>query len=87
MLPAAKAEFERLMADPEIAAMHAACVKAHQAKIAELLGQPDYVELLGEITGERLRDLSRMLDNFGNQVFLDGPSAVPLDFRPRKAGT
>jgi len=87
MIPAAKAEFDRLMADPEIAAMHAACVAAHRAKIAELMGRPDYVDLLREITGERLRDLSRMLDNFGNQVFLDGPSAVPLDFHLDKAGT
>jgi predicted ester cyclase len=36
MIPAARAEFDRLMADPDIAAAHHAAVAAHRAKIADL---------------------------------------------------
>lgn len=79
-LPRFRRELDRLMADPEIAAMHETCVLAHRTRIAELMGSPEYQNLYAEITGERLRALSRMLDQFGNQVFLDGPDAVPKEF-------
>ncbi len=79
-LPLFHAEFARLMADPEIAAMHAKCVAAHRKRIAELMAADEYKTLYDEITGARLRALSRMLDKFGNQTFLDGPDAVPQDF-------
>ncbi len=79
-LPRFRKELARLMDDPEIAAQHEACVTAHQTRIAELMAAPEYRDLYDEITGERLRTLSRMLHYFGNQVFLDGPDAVPSDF-------
>lgn len=78
--PLFRAEYERLMQDPEIAAGHAACVEAHRKRIDELRTAPEYQALYQEITGERLRALSRLLHHFGNQVFLDGPDAVPMDF-------
>lgn len=79
-LPAAKAEFERLMADPEIRAMHERCVEVHRAKIAQLKERPDYLDLFETIESRRMRNLSRMLENFGNAVFLEGPGAVPAEF-------
>jgi len=83
-LPRFRKELDRLMADPEIRAMHARCVSAHRKRIDELLGSEEYQNLYKEITGERLRALSKMLHNFGNQVFLDGPDAVPQDFHLTK---
>lgn len=79
-LPMMQAEMDKFLADPEIAAMHAACVAAHRDKIAELKARPDYRAFYGEITGARLRALSRMLDQFGNQVFTDGPESIPEDY-------
>ncbi|MGZ2260223.1 glycosyltransferase family 2 protein [Roseobacter sp. A03A-229] len=76
-LPAARAEYDRLMADPEIAAAHAACVTAHRAKIAALLQTETYRDFFTEITSDRLRALSRMLPHFGAQVFLNGPDVIP----------
>ncbi|MEM9343317.1 MAG: glycosyltransferase family 2 protein [Pseudomonadota bacterium] len=78
-LPAAQAEFDRLMADPEIAAAHGACVAAHRAKIAELLGTPKYAAFYEEITGDRMGRLSRMHRHFGANVFLQGPDCLPDD--------
>jgi len=79
-LPRFHKELARLLADPEIAAQHAKCVTAHEARIKALMGSQEYQNLYAEITGDRLRALSRMLDRFGNQIFLDGPDAVPKDF-------
>lgn len=79
-----RAELARLKADPELLAMHLRCVRAHTERIEELRAAPEYAALYDEITGERLRALSRMLHNFGNQVFLDGPDAVPPDFHLRR---
>ena len=77
------AERARLMADDEIAAAHDACVAAHRARIAQLKAKPEFANLFNEITGERLRNLSRVLEQFGTKVFLEGPSAVPADFLAR----
>lgn len=79
-LPGAKAEFQRLMADEDIAAMHRRCVAAHQARIAELHGHPEYAALFQEIESKRIRNLSRLLFNFGNAIFGEGPDAVPREF-------
>ncbi len=73
----ARAEFARLMSDPEIAAQHGACVAAHRARIAELMQRPDYRALYDEITGDRLRKLSRLHALFGTRTFLDGPDSIP----------
>ncbi len=79
-LPRFRKELARLMDDPDIAEMHARCVKAHRLRIDELLTSEEYQNLYKEITGDRLRALSKMLHNFGNQTFLDGPDAIPQDF-------
>ncbi|MEO1612804.1 MAG: glycosyltransferase family 2 protein, partial [Pseudomonadota bacterium] len=79
-LPAAKAEFDRLMDDPDIRAMHERCVAAHRAKIEELMERPDYRELFETIESKRMKNLSRMLANFGNAIFHEGPHAVPEEF-------
>ncbi|MEO0363039.1 MAG: glycosyltransferase family 2 protein, partial [Pseudomonadota bacterium] len=76
-LPRAREEFERLTADPEIAAMQARCAAAHRAKIAALMERPDYRALYETIESKRMRNLSRMLDRFGNAIFDKGPEAVP----------
>lgn len=39
---AARVEYERLLADPEVAALHDACCAAHEARIARLLADRDY---------------------------------------------
>lgn len=76
-LPRARAEFDRLMADPEIAVQHAACVAAHRARIDELKARPDYAALYAELTSPRFEKLSRLHGHFGSGVFLAGPDAVP----------
>ncbi|RMD91644.1 MAG: glycosyltransferase family 2 protein, partial [Alphaproteobacteria bacterium] len=76
-LPRARAEFDRLMADPGIAARHAACVAAHRARIDELKARPDYAALYAELTSPRFEKLSRLHGHFGSGVFLAGPDSVP----------
>jgi hypothetical protein len=41
---AARAEYDRLLADPELAGLHEACCAAHEARISELLTLPEYRE-------------------------------------------
>ncbi|MEM7545062.1 MAG: glycosyltransferase family 2 protein [Pseudomonadota bacterium] len=79
-LPAAKAEYARLMADEAIAAQHRACVAAHQARIAELRATPDYAALFDTVTSPRMTGLSKMLRHFGNAVFDKGPGAISPEF-------
>lgn len=80
MIPRQREEFDRLMADPEIAALHHACVAAHRTRIGELMQRPDYKALYDEITGVRLKALSKMHHCFGTATFLAGPDVVPQDF-------
>lgn len=84
MIPAARAEFDRLMADPEIAALHEGAVAAHRAKIAELMAVKANRALFADLTGERLRALSRMLQSFGSAVFSAGPGVIPPDLHRRE---
>jgi hypothetical protein len=77
MLPALRAEMDRLLADPDIAAMHAHCVAAHQAKIAELKATSNYEAFYKTLTSARMQNLSRKLQHFGANVFLAGPDVVP----------
>ena len=71
------------MSDPEIAAAHRACVAAHRTRIAYLLAQPAPAAFHAELTGDRMRQLSRMLHHFGASVFNAGPSVIPPDFHLR----
>ncbi|SDX85381.1 glycosyltransferase family 2 protein [Allgaiera indica] len=79
MIPAARAEYARLLADPEIAAAHAHSVACHRAKIAELMARPDQRAFYEELTGTRMERLSRMLHVFGANVFNAGPQVIPPD--------
>ncbi len=76
----AKAKFDELMADPEIAAQHELCVKAHVARIGELKQRPDYMAMYETLKSERLAKLSRLHAHFGSAIFLEGPEAIPLDY-------
>ncbi|WP_083225671.1 glycosyltransferase family 2 protein [Neptunicoccus sediminis] len=77
MLPKLRAEYDKLLADPEIAAIHAEAVKRHRAKIDELRETEKYTIFYKELTGPRLRKLSRLHSHFGANVFLTGPDCVP----------
>lgn len=79
MVPALRAEYDRLMADPDIRAAHDHSVACHRAKIAELLETENYRTFYGELTGERMRRLCRMQHHFGSAVFNAGPHVIPDD--------
>jgi hypothetical protein len=76
-LPALEAELARLTSDPEIAAAHHSSVASHRAKISELRNTEKYGAFYRELTGARLKRLSRMHHHFGTNVFLTGPDCVP----------
>lgn len=78
-IPMMKRQFKKLMADPEIAAQHHACVAAHEAKIETLLTQPAQQEFYAILTGKRMEKLSRMHGYFGASVFLAGPQSIPSE--------
>lgn len=78
-LPAAKAEFARLMADPDIRAAHEYSVQRHREKIDALRATENYSKFYTELTGERMERLSKMHAHFGANVFLSGPEVVPDD--------
>ena len=77
MIPAARAEYDRLMADPEVAAAHARCVAAHRAKIGTLMATPEARAFHGTLTGRRMERLCRMQPHFGAAVFSAGPEVIP----------
>ncbi len=79
MLPALRAEWDRLTADPEIRAAHAACVAAHRGRIAELRATADHAAFYDELTGARMERLCRLQPHFGSAVFNAGPGAIPAD--------
>lgn len=76
-LPAAKAEFARLMGDPDIRAAHGHAVKRHREKIDALRATENYSKFYTELTGERMQRMSKMHAHFGANVFLSGPEVVP----------
>jgi hypothetical protein len=83
MIPAARAEYDRLLADRQIAAAHAHSVACHRAKIAELLQTETYRNFHGELTGERMTALCRLQHHFGSGVFNAGPGVIPQDLHLR----
>ena len=72
-----KAAIDDLLADAEIAALHAYAVAAHRARIASLMQRQDFAALYELLCSERMQRLSRMHRHFGMNVFLHGPSVVP----------
>lgn len=83
MIPALQAEYDRLMADPEIRAAHDHSVKCHVDKIAELRATENYEKFYGELCSERFEKLSTMLHMFGSNVFGAGPGVLPDDIHTR----
>ena len=83
MIPAAQAEFARLMADADIAAAHHAAVAAHRAKITELRAADAPAAFYAELTGERMQKLCRLQAHFGSAVFGAGPEVIPDDLLTR----
>lgn len=79
MLPAARAEYDRLLADPEIRAAHDHSVACHRAKITDLLQTPNYRAFHAELTGARMEKLCRLQHHFGSAVFSAGPQVIPPD--------
>lgn len=77
MIPAMRAEFDRLMADPEIKSAHDHSVACHRAKIEDLLTTENYRNFYAELTGERIQRLCRMQHHFGSAVFSAGPQVIP----------
>ncbi|MFD1808678.1 hypothetical protein ACFSHQ_12890 [Gemmobacter lanyuensis] len=73
MIPAAQAEFDRLMADPDIRAAHDHSVACHRAKITELMATQNYQNFYAELTGPRMEKLCRLQQHFGSAVFSAGP--------------
>ncbi|WP_084686687.1 glycosyltransferase family 2 protein [Paracoccus zeaxanthinifaciens] len=77
VLPLLQAEYDSMMADPEIRAMHESCVAAHRAKIDELKVQPAYSAFFQELQTDRMRKLSKLHGHFGSNVYLAGPTVIP----------
>lgn len=84
MIPALRAELERLLADPEIAAAHAHSVARHRAKIAELRAQPAPEAFYTDLVSPRYERYSRILQVFGSAVFNAGPGVIPADLHTRE---
>jgi hypothetical protein len=80
MLPNLRAEYDRLLDDPDIAKAHNHSVDRHRQRIDELKQTSQYSAFYGELKGERLRRLSRLHLHFGSSVFQIGPQCIPDDF-------
>jgi len=83
MIPALQAEYDQLMADPDIRAAHEFSLGCHRAKIAELLETENYQNFYAELTGPRMEALCRMQQHFGSAVFSAGPAVIPDDLHER----
>jgi Glycosyl transferase family 2 len=77
MIPRARAEWERLMTDPDIRAAHGAAVTAHRARITALRAIPAQEAFYGELTSPRMEKLCRLQGHFGAGVFMAGPAVIP----------
>lgn len=82
-LPMLRAEWDRLMADPDIAAAHHAAVAAHRTRIADLRATDTYAAFYAELTGPRMQALCRLQRHFGSAVFTAGPAVIPPDLHTR----
>ncbi|MFS4583480.1 glycosyltransferase family 2 protein [Phaeobacter sp. C3_T13_0] len=88
MIPALEAEMARLLADSDIAAAHEYCRRRHREKIEDLKQRDDdMLALFQEITGDKLRKLSRMHAHFCANVFLSGPEVIPNEAAEHAPGS
>jgi len=83
MIPLLRAEFDRLLADPDIRAAHDHSVACHRAKITELRATGNYQRFYEELTGPRMERLCRLQRHFGAAVFNAGPGVIPPDLHER----
>jgi hypothetical protein len=81
MIPLLQAEYDRLLSDPEVRAIHEASVLAHRVKISELRATENYEQFYGELTGDRMEKLCRLQQHFGSAVFSAGPAVIPEDLQ------
>lgn len=77
------AEKARLLALPGVAEAHGAAVAWHRQRIGELLGRADYAALYAQITGDKLKKLSRMATYFGSYDHFHGPDVIPDEVADR----
>jgi len=77
MIPRARAEWDRLMADPQVRTAHEEAVEAHRARVAALQAIPAQNAFYAELTSPRMEKLCRMQSHFGSAVFKAGPAVVP----------
>lgn len=82
-LPALQSEYDKLMADPEIAAAHASSVQMHRDKISELRKTEHLGAFFDELTSAKFEKLSKLHAHFGTSVFLAGPESVPAEIIAR----
>ena len=78
-------ERARLAGLPGVQSAHDISVAWHRRRIGELMQSSDFADLYGEITGARLKHLSRVLAHFGANVFLSGPDVIPDEILERPA--
>ncbi|MFN4153604.1 MAG: glycosyltransferase family 2 protein [Paracoccaceae bacterium] len=83
MIPALRAEVDRLLADPEIRAAHDHSVACHRARITELMQTETYRAFYAELTEPRMQKLCRLQHHFGSAVFSAGPGVIPPDLHER----
>ncbi|MDO9581783.1 MAG: glycosyltransferase family 2 protein [Desulfomicrobium sp.] len=83
MIPALRAEYDRLLSDPQIRAAHDHSVACHRAKIGQLLQTETYRTFYAELTSARMQSLCRMQHHFGSAVFAAGPEVIPPDLHLR----
>lgn len=83
MIPALQAEYDSLMADPDIRAAHDHSLRCHREKIAELLETENYQNFYAELTGPRMEALCKLQHHFGSAVFSAGPAVIPEDLHER----
>ena len=79
-------ERAKLAALPGVQGEHDRSVDWHRERIDKLMQATEFHDLYQEVTGERLRKLSRMLRHFGGNVFLSGPDVIPDDVAARPTG-
>ncbi|WP_166418600.1 glycosyltransferase family 2 protein [Cochlodiniinecator piscidefendens] len=58
----ARAEADKMLADPEVSGLHAAAVQTHKSKVAALKANPDYATLYAKISAPNQPDAIFMLE-------------------------
>ena len=83
MIPLLRAEYDRLLADPEIRAAHENSVVCHRQRIAALRADPVQSAFYTDLTGARMQRLCRLQAHFGSNVFAAGPEVIPQEIVDR----